>query len=1537
MGEPDGGIRLGIETAVAQILSVEGDVAGAGFLVDGSVVVTCAHVVRASGYGPGGRLLLVFPRAPGAPHLEGEVLVGPWRSPEDEDVAVIRLSRLPVGVPALALGSAVGCRGHQVRSFGFPDQAPDGGHFGYGTAGDLLTATPVGGSLLQLTGANDLTTGFSGGPVIDEVSGLAIGMVTSIAGSDRHLRGQGIAYATPTQTLRQVWPDLTERGMRPYLGLESFTAHDASLFHGRGAAVERVLTALTEQRRVLLLLGPSGAGKSSLIEAGVLPALASGALPGSDRWLPVLVRRPGADLSGALERAGLSGVGTEGIVRAVERRLATDPGHEHLVLVIDQFEEIFAPPTDLPAPANRPNTPAPLLDSLSDATAQIAAAIGSHAEVSVVLVMRDDFYPHLASRAPGLLEAAAPGLLNVPATLSRQDLRAIIEKPALTAGARFEEGLPERIAADVLASDRHGIRIRRAPVTLLAPLELALSQLWERREDGYLTHAAYEQIGQVTGSLTTWCNTAVNELLPPQQAIAQRILTALVRPADDAHHVPATRQQVPLHVLRDLAADAPYATPTRRPDREATDEVLSALTRHRIVTTHTPQAGDTPGPPTAELIHDTLTRDWGELRAWVAQDHQFHNWLRRAEEQRTRWTPQEDAADLLHGVDLTEGLAWAEQRGLPGSTARFLDISQHTQQRAIRRARRLNIFLAGALVIAVIAAGLAFWQQQTAVTAQRTAVTAQQQAQSRQLAAQSTALINTDPDLASLLAVQAYRRSPTDEATASLYAAAALPLRQRLTGHTEDVWAVAFSPDGRTLATGSADTTVRLWDVATRKTRATLTGHTDGAATVVFSPDGRTLATSATDDKVRLWDVATGKRRATLTGHAGDVETVVFSPDGRTLATSSADNAVRLWDIATRKTRAILTGFTYGAASVAFSPDGRTLATSGVSDDRVLLWDVATGKRRASLTGHGHDEGESALAFSPDGRTLATTSATDHKVRLWDVATGKRRAAFASHADDVDTVMFSPDGHTLASSSINDNAVRLWDTATRKRRATLTGHTDGVWAVAFNPDGHTLAVGSGNKTAWLWDVATGKRRATLTGHTEDVEAVAFSPDGRTLATGSADNTVRLWDVATETGRATLTAPANAGWLTFVMLSPDGRTLATSSLDDRVRLWDVATGNGRATLPRHTGGVTTVVFSPDGGTLATASADNTAWLWDVATGKRRATLTGHTEDVEAMVFSPDGRTLATGSADNTARMWNTATGERRAILTGHTGRVDTVVFSPDSATLATSSTSDDRVWLWDVATGKSRATLTGHTEGVWAMVFSPDGRTLATSSINDSTVRLWDTATGKRRATLAGHTGGVTTAVFSPDGRTLATSSDDATARLWNVATGKKQAVLTGHTDEVYSAVFSPDGGTLATASADNTARMWDTATGESRATLVGQIGDVEAVVFSPDGRTLATGAVDNTVRLWDVATGSRRATLTGDPGFSSVVVFSPDGRTLATSSLESDTVRLWNVALPDQAGTIKKLCLAVGRDLTKGERAAYLPDLSPSPVCSSHA
>ncbi|MBI3248821.1 MAG: WD40 repeat domain-containing protein [Deltaproteobacteria bacterium] len=288
---------------------------------------------------------------------------------------------------------------------------------------------------------------------------------------------------------------------------------------------------------------------------------------------------------------------------------------------------------------------------------------------------------------------------------------------------------------------------------------------------------------------------------------------------------------------------------------------------------------------------------------------------------------------------------------------------------------------------------------------------------------------------------------------------------------------------------------------------AVLQGHTDSVYSVAFSPDGRTLASGSHDKTICIWDVSQGQPQAILRDHVNSVRSVAFSLDGQTLASGSDDCTIRLWDVVRGQQRAVLKGHMHVVTSVAFSPNGRTLA-SGSWDRTVRLWDVAQGQQRAVL--QGHTSGVTSVAFSPDGTTLASGS-HDDTLRLWDVARGQERTVLKGHINDVNSVVFSPDEKTLASGSM-DFIIRLWDVVSGLQPAVCQGHAGRVTSVAFSPDGRTLASGGGDDTIRLWDVVRGQQRAVLKGHMHVVTSVAFSPNGRTLASGSMDETIMLWDL-----------------------------------------------------------------------------------------------------------------------------------------------------------------------------------------------------------------------------------------------------------------------------------------------------------------------------------------------------------------------------------------------------------------------------------------
>ncbi|MFS8086781.1 MAG: WD40 repeat domain-containing protein, partial [Acidobacteriota bacterium] len=357
---------------------------------------------------------------------------------------------------------------------------------------------------------------------------------------------------------------------------------------------------------------------------------------------------------------------------------------------------------------------------------------------------------------------------------------------------------------------------------------------------------------------------------------------------------------------------------------------------------------------------------------------------------------------------------------------------------------------------------------------------------------------------------------------------------------------------------GGYDKTVKLWDVASGAELRTLAGHTYTVNSVAFSPDGRTLASGSWDKTVKLWDLASGSELRRFVGHAGEVKAVAFSPDGRTLASGSEDETIKLWDVASgaelrRFVRqggeidSVVVGPSRGEINaIAFSPDGRTLASGGRWDEAIKFWDLASGKELRTLPVHGYTV--RSLAFSPDGRKLASgvipdaytsvgstrqAGSTWDTLKLWDVASGAELRAFVGRDGGSSSIAFSPDGKTVARGS--GDKIRQWDVASGTELRALAANGEGISLVAFSPDGTTLASGSGD-TIKLLDVASGAEIRVLTAHGERVNSVAFSPDGRTLATGSHVGKSRLWSTKSGQELASLIALDEADWL---VVMPDG--------------------------------------------------------------------------------------------------------------------------------------------------------------------------------------------------------------------------------------------------------------------------------------------------------------------------------------------------------------------------------------------------------------
>ncbi|MBP0022298.1 MAG: AAA-like domain-containing protein [Cyanobacteria bacterium SBLK] len=739
----------------------------------------------------------------------------------------------------------------------------------------------------------------------------------------------------------------------------------------------------------------------------------------------------------------------------------------------------------------------------------------------------------------------------------------------------------------------------------------------------------------------------------------------------------------------------------------------------------------------------------GEIAAWERSHYQ-------------------DDSRLLRGQTLQEALIWAKEKNLPPEDYRFLNASQKLakEEKEIRweaerakaiesRLRYQRFFLVAvscAFGLSNLLGAIAFFQYRKSLQNELSA-----------LLVSTEALLNGNRQFDALVAaIRAKNRSlqlkwlqPSmhDRIDAMLQQAIDnVRETNRLSGHLDGVWGVAFSPDGQFIATGSRDKTVKLWQ-RNGKLVETLQGHEDLVYSVAFSPDGRFLASGSLDRTIAIWDLQTNALQNRFIAHESGVIGLAFSPDGRYMVSGSRDLTAKLWHADGTLART-LTGHLAPIVRVAFSPDGKLIATA--SDDKT------------------------ARLWSLDGREIAT---------------------FQGHEDEVYAVAFSPDGELIATVS-DDKTARLWRQQGKQWETirVLAGHADEVYGVAFSPDSQTLATGSRDQTVKLWH-RDGRLLTTLSGHQGEIWQVAFDPEGQSLVSASSDGTVKLWQP--QHPRSTLLSGHRATvW--DVDIRADGKFVASVGGDNALKLWSQE-GRLVREIWGHEGGVKGVKFSPDGGFLASTSLDNTLRLLriDAIAGiLSQKVLSGHEDATGPVTFSPDGRRLVSGSDDSTIKIWNRE-GELMKTLTEHRGSVRALDFHSDGEIFVSGSL-DGTIKFWQ-RDGRLRRSLRGHDAGIAALAFSPDGKALLSGS-RDRTLKLW-TLEGKLLQIFRGHQKGVNDVAFSPDGEIIASAGDDGAIVLWN-REGKQLTALRQHKQGVNSIAFSRDGKILVSGSTDNQVILW---------------------------------------------------------------------------------------------------------------------------------
>lgn len=1295
----------------------------------------------------------------------------------------------------------------------------------------------------------------------------------------------------------------------PYKGLEPFRAIDRELFFGRTKLVEEMCETLKGFPAFLGILGASGSGKSSVMMAGLLPALADGALPDSKKWKYLTTFTPtGSPLERLAEvlaqalpskshsavRDDLDHPSGQGLIR-LARQVADLDSTVRVVVYVDQFEELYTQARD---PAERDQ----FIQLLT------TAATDPESLVTVLMSLRADFYDRVLDNQmlAGLLQHHQ----TVVSRMGLAELYEAVRAPAAAVGVAFEDGL----VSDIVFA------VREEPGALPL-LQFTLSKLYEKRDKGILTRAAYNDIGQALGALAQHAETTYADLPSDEHRLRARdLFLKLVTIGDSAQETTRRRARLSELNLVDAA------------QRQIINEVKEAFVTARLIVTD--RVGD---DETFEISHEALLRRWERLQTWVhdaredvvfgsdlaynAEDwdrrgrphdqperlYQFSK-LREAQDWATRNLPDElIAAFLQASIDYEaeqERLAELRKRELQEATERAEaattraaeqtsraeqsnELAQREKTAASRATTIARVFLALATASVIIGVYVGFRSLQIANDARRDAATRVAEAGEREATAtvrigeadqreatatSRVATADVSVGTAVALAETADKSVATADARVTSVNRGVQTAAAELLGANRELTQAAEAADEANKAMLAANLSFSLTatqvggelaerlaserDFAARSyTFAGLTAAQEDDPSTAALLSILALRRAFVPEAESILNAAIGSLSATThiyRGFGGRVYSLDVSRDGRKLLTGDEDGSLKIWSL---ETYDILHQETFGSSVYVgkFSPDGSRFAS--YVDGVITQWNSESFQLTCQIPVSGI---VNALAYSPNGRYLGSGD-NDGNAYLWDASDCHMLRSYTGAFGTIGAVAFSPDGTLFATGSY-DAQIRIYDVASAALVAPLTLQSDAIRALAFSPDGRLLASGSQDRSVVIWDLVEAQVLHHFSNEYQDAaNALAFSPDGSALVAGSLDGMMRVYSLS---DFHLIHQETISTGLSSVAFTPDGKTLlagtfglvaAYSYPDFSPISRELVQHNGTTAYQYY---VAETTFSADGQQVITAG-DNAVMLWDTATGRFLRTLAFSPAPMNDAAISRDGRYVAIGGDDNLIRLWDLQTGGDPRILSGHSDDVVTLAFSPDGTRLASGSGSfDGSVRIWDTADGALLSTLYGLYTDVLDVAFTPDGRYVIGGSLYSSLI-VWDVNTGEpvRQFYDAGR---ILTIAVLPDSRAFFTGDDNGYVSLWDIDTGGllSQKSFDG---AVWRVAVSPNGQYVFIGSDPGRAEIypvsaWRSDTELPAATRTFYVGSsyVRAAAFSPDNQQMVLGYADGSVGLWYV-------------------------------------------------------------------------------------